>query len=74
MSERLCIFCVHGGFTEAGGGDYPDPSTFDCALGLLPVVDGHWDGGRSRIVYSIEGWREIIVAAKDCPSYEQVKV
>lgn len=70
--EKLCIFCVHGGFTDGGYGEYADPAAFECGKGLLPKTE-HGHGGSERFVFDIQDWRDIIVTAQTCPSYKQVK-
>lgn len=78
MSEKLCVFCVHLYWDQGGMyGDYPDPSRLVCRKNHLLLPDEGWGDGkfgpREQTVYDVADFREMIVKAKDCPDYEQVK-
>jgi len=65
MSEKLCVFCIHFGFSNDMYGDYAEGASGECAKGHYRAYSAN--------VYDEESLRKIIVVAQSCNDYEQVK-
>ena len=70
--EKLCVFCKHLDFYNDYGGEYAQGASISCKLGIK-LTDDKPSWMTSNTVYDIEDFRKMIVRAKTCKRYTEVK-
>lgn len=74
MAEKLCVFCKHLEYNEDTGGDYADPANLTCRKKHLIHEKSMLSWQKNvKNIYDIEDFRKVILHAKNCHDYTEVK-